>query len=198
MIDTKQKILDTAERLFGQQGFDATSLRQIISEAGVNLAAIHYHFGSKEELLDELVTRKATPVNDERLAMLDRALAMAGEGPLAIEPVLEAFLMPMAVLGPSTGRVMGRLLAEGLMPKLAKRHFGDVIQRFRSALERSLPHLTPEELGSRMHFMMGSLALTMSGQPIFVPGGGEGVDLAERLRCLVTFLSGGFRAPGSR
>ena len=72
MTDTKEKILDTAERLIGEQGYAATSLRQIIAEAGVNLAAVHYHFGSKEDLLDAVVVRKAGPVNEARLARLDR------------------------------------------------------------------------------------------------------------------------------
>jgi AcrR family transcriptional regulator len=72
MIDTRDKILLTAEQLFAEQGYAATSLRQIIGKAGVNLAAVHYHFGSKEELLDELVHRKAEPVNQERLLRLDR------------------------------------------------------------------------------------------------------------------------------
>ena len=49
MIDTKQKILDAAEQLIAEQGYAATSLRQIIAEAGVNLASIHYHFGSKDD-----------------------------------------------------------------------------------------------------------------------------------------------------
>src|ERR1051325_11674087 len=89
MTETKQKILDTAERLFAGQGYGATSLRQIIAEAGVNLAAVHYHFGSKEQLLDEVVVRRAGPVNDARIMMLDRLDAEGGSP--AIEKVLEAF-----------------------------------------------------------------------------------------------------------
>src|SRR6185436_20306302 len=92
---TRDKLLGTAEKLFSEQGYDATSLRHIIAEAGVNLASIHYHFGSKEELLDEIVARKAGPVNTERLAMLDRTEAEAPGSP-SVERVLEAFLLPMA------------------------------------------------------------------------------------------------------
>src|ERR1700759_4960898 len=99
MIDTKQKILDTAERLFGESGYDATSLRQIIPGAGVNLAAIHYHFGSKEELLDELILRKAEPVNQQRVALMEQVLAEAGSGPVEVEKVLEAFMEPMSTAG---------------------------------------------------------------------------------------------------
>src|ERR1035437_2057984 len=91
MTDTKDKILDAAERLIGEQGYAATSLRQIIAEAGVNLAAVHYHFGSKEDLLNAVVVRKATPVNVARLARLDGVEAEAGSGPLGVEKVQESF-----------------------------------------------------------------------------------------------------------
>src|SRR3984957_3058267 len=94
MTETRDKILDTAERLFGEYGYAATSLRQIIAEAGVNLAAIHYHFGSKEDLLDRVIFRKASPVNEERLATLDRLEAAAQAGPVPLEEILRAFLGP--------------------------------------------------------------------------------------------------------
>src|ERR1700730_12317209 len=112
---TKEKLLGAAERLFSEQGYDATSLRHIIAEAGVNVAAIHYHFGSKEELLDEIIQRKAGPVNAERLALLDRTEAEAAGSP-SVERVLEAFLLPMsraADENPQFVRLMGRIHAEG-------------------------------------------------------------------------------------
>ena len=99
MIDTKQKILDTAERLIGEQGYAATSLRNIISEAAVNLAAVHYHFGSKEDLLDEVICRKASTVNTKRLELLDRFEAEAGSAPVPVEKVLAAFFDPMIEAG---------------------------------------------------------------------------------------------------
>src|SRR5581483_7061921 len=95
MSDTKQKILDTAERLIGEQGYAATSLRNIIADAGVNLASIHYHFGSKEELLDELIQRRAGPVNAERLARLERLQQESAGQPLPVRGIVAAFLGPM-------------------------------------------------------------------------------------------------------
>src|SRR5690242_20430093 len=92
MVDTKHKILESAERLIAEQGYNATSLRQVIGEAGVNLAAVHYHFGSKEELLDALVMRKAGPVNVKRLALLDAIVEETAGSPAPVEKVLEAFL----------------------------------------------------------------------------------------------------------
>src|SRR5919204_56576 len=87
--NTKQRILDSAERLFAAHGIEATSLRTIIADAKVNLAAIHYHFHSKEELLDAVLMRRIEPVNRERLAMLDAC----GENP-SLEAVLDAFIAP--------------------------------------------------------------------------------------------------------
>ena len=69
--DTRDRILDAAERLFAQQGFDLTSLRALTTEADVNLAAVNYHFGSKERLFEAVLARLIAPINAERLARLD-------------------------------------------------------------------------------------------------------------------------------
>src|SRR5580704_18486326 len=90
-IDTKQRILDSAERLFADNGFDSTSLRTIIADAKVNLAAIHYHFHSKEALLDAVILRRLEPINRQRLAMLDEC-ERASAGRPTLEGVLEAFV----------------------------------------------------------------------------------------------------------
>jgi AcrR family transcriptional regulator len=194
MTDTKQKILDTAERLFGDQGYAATSLRHIIADAGVNLAAIHYHYGSKEELLDEVVIRKAAPVNAERLALLDRCEAEAGSGALAVEKVLEAFLAPtfsVADRSPKFVRLMGRMHGEGLMPMIVERHFQPMVARFRAAFHRALPDLPEVELVWRIHFMIGSMAHALFGPP------NASLDTQGVVQRLVVFLGAGFRAPGS-
>src|SRR6187401_3770986 len=70
--DTKSRILDVAEHLFMEHGFEATSLRGLTSSAGVNLAAVNYHFGSKEELFQAVLTRRLDPMNQERIELLDR------------------------------------------------------------------------------------------------------------------------------
>jgi AcrR family transcriptional regulator len=198
MTDTKQKILDTAERLIAEQGYAATSLRHIIAEAGVNLAAIHYHFGSKEELLDEIIQRKAKPVNERRLAWLDRIEREAAPGAPPVNTVLESFLMPMAEVAdrtPAFVPFMGRMLAEGLMPTILARHFQQVAARLMGALRRAVPNLTDEEFAWRMHFMSGAMAHTMCGARLFPSLGGAGSDFRTRMGLLVTFLSAGFRAP---
>jgi AcrR family transcriptional regulator len=194
MIDTRDKIMNTAEGLFAAQGVDATSLRQIISQAGVNLAAIHYHFGTKEELLGELVARKAQHVNAERLARLDR---LEDGGRPDLEKVLEALLLPMADTAeqnPQFVRLMGRIQAEGRLPQIIAGHFQPVVVRFVRALRRLAPELTDEEFGWRVHFLIGAMAHTMCTPPID-PAAAKDADYHARLQRLVTFLAAGFRAP---
>jgi len=194
MSDTKQKILDTAERLFAEQGYSATSLRQIIADAGVNLAAVHYHFGSKEELLHEVVTRKAAPVNAKRLAMLDRSEALHAPDPPPIEEVLHAFLIPMAESAERNRqfvRVMGRIIADGMLPTILEKTFHDVLVRFVSALRRGVPDVPDEEFRWRVLFMQGAMAHAMCGH------GAEGYFLS-RVEHLTRFLVGGFRAPAAQ
>jgi AcrR family transcriptional regulator len=197
MTDTKEKILDTAERLIGEQGYAATSLRHIIAQAGVNLAAVHYHFGSKEDLLDAVVARKATPVNEARLAWLKRVEAEAGDGPVEVEKVLESFFLPTAEVAsrnPGFVRLMGQMLAEGMMPRIVEKHFLSTGLRFVAALQRAVPELPQEELMWRVHFMVGAMAHTMCRAPIFPQLAGDLTDMEPRLKRLVTFLSAGFRA----
>jgi AcrR family transcriptional regulator len=198
-MNTKQKILDTAERLFADHGYAGTSLRQVTAEAGVNLASIHYHYGSKEELLDAVVQRRAEPVNAERLALLEAAIAQAGGRPLKVEAILEALIRPMAAAATRNEqfvRFMGRVFAEGLMPHIVKKHFHHVMQRFIAALRQTMPDLPEQEFLWRIHFMMGALAQTMCGSPetLQILGVSSGFD--ERIDRLKRFLSAGLQAPG--
>jgi AcrR family transcriptional regulator len=198
MTQTKDKILDVAERLFGDDGYGATSLRQVIAEAGVNLAAIHYHFGSKEELLDAVVLRGASPLNDERIALLEQYETAAAPEPVAVEKVLYAILAPTfrkVERSPRFAKLMGRLLGEGLMADMVGRHFRPAVERFVSAMRRSLPDLPQEELLWRIQFMFGAMAQTLLGRHLFpaeLSAPGETSPVVDRL---ISFLAAGFRAP---
>ena len=197
MIDTKQKILDAAERIFAEQGYGAVSLRQIIADAEVNLAAIHYHFGSKQELLDEVIMRRAGPVNRERLARLDRLEAQPGAQP-AVEQVLEAFLMPMAEVAenhPGFPKLMGRMQAEGILTEVIARNFQPILGRFIAAIRKAVPDLPDSDFRWRVHFGQGCIAHAMSADPPLLPGPEEISGFPGRIQRLIAFLSGAFRAP---
>lgn len=201
MLDTRDRILDTAERLIADQGYAQTSLRHIIAEAGVNLAAIHYHFGSKEELLDELIQRKAGPINTARLSLLDQFDAEFAPKPAPVERILEAFLAPMvdtAAANPRFILLMGRMHAEGLMPEIILRHFRPGLSRFVAELRRVLPDLPEEELYWRLHFMTGSLAHAACGAPTIPSGPVGGDEIHLKMARLKAFLTGAFQAPPAK
>jgi AcrR family transcriptional regulator len=92
--DTKSHLLDVAEHLFAEHGIDATSLRAITSQADVNLAAVHYHFGSKEGLVQAIFARRLDPLNADRLRRLDACETAAGDIPPPVEKIIEAFIHP--------------------------------------------------------------------------------------------------------
>lgn len=203
-MNTKNRILDAAERLFAHHGIEATSLRNITTEAGVNLAAVNYHFQSKEALLHAVIARRLDPVNEIRLAKLDACLAAAGDGPLPLDPVIDALLRPVIEMKTGPGKdfapMMARLLTEssGLAEKIFQKHLAPTAQRFFPALHRALPHLPMPELMWRLLFTMGAVAHTIGGgEMIRVLSNGQcdPSDVEGTIRRLETFLLAGLRAP---
>jgi AcrR family transcriptional regulator len=203
---TKERILDTAERLFAERGYSATSLRSIIAAADVNLASVHYHFHSKEALLEAVFLRRAVPANQERLQLLEYCERDAGNGPPELAKVIEAFVMPAfhvatdpARGGPVFRQLVGRLYAEGdLMPRMISKHFVPLLVRFAQALARALPELPQEELYWRVHFAMGSVSQALRGTGDWEAFQGmlqDSGDTELMLRRLVSFLEAGLRAP---
>jgi AcrR family transcriptional regulator len=98
-LDTRERILDVAERLFMENGYEGTSMRVITGAAEVNLAAVNYHFGSKEALLREVFRRRLAWLNHERLQALDRLEEQAAGAPLKPSQILEAFFGTLLRMG---------------------------------------------------------------------------------------------------
>lgn len=193
MLDTKERILETAERLFAEKGYGAVSLRSIIAAAEVNLAAVHYHFRSKEALLDAVLQRRIEPVNRERLALLEEYERTSGGAPLSIEAILTALIDPPLRLSRDPSyrmfvKLMGRIFADGNTPVIRK-HFGGTMERFLEALHRVMPQLPPDELRWRAYFAIAVMAHTLLGTREVL-----GVTSEPTTERLVTFLSAGFRA----
>src|ERR1051325_4733493 len=91
---TQTRILDVAEKLFAEHGLDRVSIRDITKKARVNLAAINYHFGTKEDLIAAVFERRVAPVNQARLAALDKVEKAAGKKAPRLERILETFIRP--------------------------------------------------------------------------------------------------------
>lgn len=206
--DTKSRILDAAEHLFMEHGFEATSLRSLTAAASVNLAAVNYHFGSKEELFQAVLTRRLDAMNQERIDLLTRLEREAGDKPVSCEKILSAMLIPALRLardekrgGKNFLRLLGRAYADPapFIRNFLSEQYADMIGRFKEAFLKALPHLTRQELTWRLHFVMGALSYTLAGTDVLkliahaLPGEKDNDELL--LQRLAPFLVAGLKAP---
>ena len=207
-VATKDRILDAAEALFMEHGFEATSLRQITATAGVNLASAHYHFGSKEELFEAVLTRRLDPMNQERVALLTRYEHAAAPDPLSCEKILAAMFIPALKLardrqrgGKNFLRLLGRAYADPapFIRRFLSDQYAVMIARFKAAFRRALPQLPKKELSWRLHFVMGALSYTLAGTDVLkliaALSPGDADDDEMLLRRLAPFLLAGLTAP---
>lgn len=205
---TRERILGAAESLFMEQGYAATSLRVITAKAKVNLAAVNYHFGSKQALIREVFERRLGPLNAARIAHLDKLEAAECGRPLAIEQIIEAIIAPVMHIsqeplarGTVFLRLLGRAFSEpaDTLREILPGQYRPVVIRFKQALMRSLPDMPDQELTWRMHFMFGTLSYTMAGNDalkLIATCNLDGADDAQAImRRLIPFLAAGLQAP---
>jgi AcrR family transcriptional regulator len=166
--ETRTRILDAAEELFMQQGFGGTSMRLLTAKAGVNLAAVNYHFGSKDALIEAVFRRRLDPMNAARIAALDEIEAA---GTPDADAIIRAFVgQSLRMMEDAKGggrnfiRLLGRTYTEPAkgIRQLIGQMYAPAMQRYKAALERALPQMPREELVWRMHFMFGTLAYTLA------------------------------------
>ncbi|BBM03857.1 TetR/AcrR family transcriptional regulator [Microbulbifer sp. GL-2] len=167
--DTVSRILDAAEVLFAERGFTETSLRTITSTAGVNLAAVNYHFGSKKELIQAVFERFLTPFTDALEAELDQRIATGRK--LRVEDLLESLyrvgLGGLSQQGLDPQRFM-RLLGlaytqfQGHLRRFIVSRYGDSYRRFAGLLAEALPGVDPVTFYWRLYFMLGATIFTLS------------------------------------
>jgi len=163
----KQQILEAAERLFAERGFDAVSVRDITKLAKANVAAVNYHFGDRENLVLLVISRLVEPVIEERLARLDGVEKKWTGKAAPLEEILDALVRPLASANrksalpePMHHRLLGRIfsLQPDAWPELSAERMRQMMGRFMRALAKSLPDVPAEELVWRVHFTMGGMA----------------------------------------
>ncbi len=210
--DTRERILDAAELMFMQQGYDGTSMRQVTSAAGVNLAAANYHFGSKEALMEAVLRRRLGIINQERLRLLDEAEAEARATGKPLKPsvVIDCFfgtLFRVAADQKAGGETFLRLLGRTItdpshfIRTFMSAEYADVLERYKEAMFRSLPDVPKAEIVWRFHFMLGATSYAIAGTDALelvtdwqVEEGSVAQD-EKLLPRLMSFLLGGLRAP---
>jgi AcrR family transcriptional regulator len=204
--ETRTRILDAAEELFMLHGFEGTSMRQLTAKAGVNLAAVNYHFGSKDAIIEAVFRRRLDPMNAARIAALDE-LEAAGRPP-APDTIIRAFvgeglrmIEDVKTGGRNFIRLLGRTYTEPAKPirVLIGQLYAPAMARYKAAFERALPQMPRDELVWRMHFMFGTLAYTLAAtDSVQLIAGCKPEDrydaqlLEERL---TAFLAAGLTAP---
>ena len=158
---TKQQVLAAAERLFALHGFQNVSVRDITAEAGVNLASVNYHFGSKDALLFEIFRRRTSELNRDRARMLHEATDRHGGRPPVREILRAFFEPPMRWSSPDNAR---RISAQFIIRARSEGNEAirevlrtDVshLRRFADALTAARPDLAPEDVYWRLHFCLG-------------------------------------------
>ncbi|MFK3649665.1 TetR/AcrR family transcriptional regulator [Lysobacter enzymogenes] len=200
-FSTKDRILGAAEELFAQFGFTGTSLRQVTSRADVNIAAVNYHFGSKENLVNEVFRRRMDEMTAQRMSALKAALA---ERPGELEPILAAFVEPALALaqdrngGGAFVRVIARAYAEknDSLRKFLSDHYGHVLREFAKAIATAVPGLSKEELYWRLDFLAGSLTYAMADFGLIKRPAGvtEQAHRERAARELIRFAAAGFKS----
>ncbi len=207
-LKTKDSILDSAETLFASHGFANTSLRMITARAGVNLASVNYHFGSKESLVEAVFARRLVPMNAERLKRLETLEVQCEMGGIPLEALIGAFIGPALELSRDPGgarfvQLLGRSYTEpvlALQERVRAMH-DSVIARFKGAFARALPALPMDELYWRLHFSVGVLAYCMAGTDMMRLIAScrlrDPVDTDALTRRLTSFLAAGLRASPS-
>lgn len=201
-IDTKSQIITVAERLFAERGFAGTTLRNVVREAGVNLAAVHYHFGSKEELFRAVVARFARPIVEQELALLEQLKAKP-ELP-SVEAILTAMLKPnLEILAQDQetlmvrAQFMGRCRTEPEpIQSIAAGEFAVAIQAFLDVLQRVLPEQSRSQLGWKLDLVITALIRVQAeaGQPFALLQSTDPKAIQNATEQLVKFLSPGMRS----
>ncbi|MBD1554228.1 TetR/AcrR family transcriptional regulator [Pseudomonas typographi] len=204
--ETVERILDAAEQLFAEKGFAETSLRLITGKAGVNLAAVNYHFGSKKALIQAVFSRFLGPF----CASLERELERRSARPehkAGLEELLEVLVDQAMAVQPRSNndlsifmRLLGLAFSEsqGHLRRYLEDMYGKVFRRYMQLVNEAAPRIPALELFWRVHFMLGAAAFSMSGikalRAISENDFGVDTSIEQVMRLMVPFLAAGMRA----
>lgn len=204
-VDSREKILRAAERLFADHGYDACSFRMIAADSGINQGLLHYYFGTKQNLFREVFLRGARLVAERRSALLDEAEAAAGDAPVGLETLVRCFIEPplrMLQQGPSARafvRIHSQLRNEPQDFGLALRReaFEASTRRFVDAMARACPELPPRVVYWRFSFMIGAYLVVVSQSGRLEDFSAKACNLRDieaAIEQMVPFIVAGWRA----
>lgn len=204
----KERILDAAEQLFSEHGFAGTSMRMITKQAGVPLASVNYHFGSKHALMEAVYERVLGPVSRKGPAdYLEKQEQAAAGLPLTTRQIVETYIgsaLRLAQQENISGAVFKHLIGRAFFApgeqaeKFLPPSYAASIDRYKQALMRALPHLPEEEVVWRMYYFVGIVTYVLAGKDVLgmthLYPLRDARDPAAILRRLVPFIVAGMEA----
>jgi len=203
---TKARIVAVAERMVAERGAQRFSIRDITNEAGVNLAAINYHFGSKERLIAEMLARRILTLNEQRSALLDKLEAGTGAGgaPVRVEAIMEVIIN--TILFSDEKERAGNMTTMKMFSRLSldpdveivsmfTLHFRPFKTRLITLLARALPHLRREAVEWRANQVFGLLGYHALFEEMRCKSLGRSFNVKKEQRRLLNFCVAAFQAP---
>jgi AcrR family transcriptional regulator len=203
-METKSRILTAAEHLFTAKGFAGVTMREVAHRAATNIASAHYHFGSKEGLVIEMLSRRIAPINAERLRLLDNAKLQSDGNPLNPIDIFKSLLLPIgqAATGaegpdPRFMQLVGRSFTEpaSFLEKVHRQLFRELSDIFMVELRRSHPEAREEDLFWNLHFVVATMLGALANHRRLAPFSGglcAGKNVSEMIQRLIVFAAGGF------
>lgn len=201
---TKTLILEATERLIAEQGFESVSLREITTAADVNVAAVNYHFGSKEKLFEEIQCRYIGVINAERLRMIE---SLTKDGRVAtVREIIEAFMRPLLTEVKRSEmseklffKLMGRCTMDHQtgLPQAILPEFKIIAEVYTKALMAAAPELSVERALWRLHFTFGVMAQTLLNGELLIMltnGACGEPDVETQFQEMIDFCNAGFLA----
>ena len=203
-VPKRERILDSAEALFAEHGYDGVALRQIARDAEVDVALANYHFGKKRDLFQAVFERRAAHLNKARRQALHSCQAEAGKRGPSVEQIIEAFLRPLELAQETGDQGWRHYLALIAYinnspywgPRMMSQLFDELVQEFIDALKKALPGARDEDIFWCYHNLSGALTLTLANT--------GRIDKLSRGRCrsadfqaaydhMIPFTAAGFR-----
>jgi AcrR family transcriptional regulator len=204
MKDTKTRILDAAERLITELGAEKASLRKITDEAGVNIAAINYHFGSKNNMISAILERFLAPLSAELHQSLDRVYHVAGNEAPELEAVIRSYLVPLLAFSlrfPEQQnffiQMYGYIDDKNVFMQSLRGIVEKDIHYYAKAFVKALPQIPEQVVLLRLAFFRNTAFGIMEGDCIMEESiGALGLDLGreEMIEEMVAYTVAGFRA----
>jgi len=202
-IGTREALLDAAEHVFARDGFAGASLREIMREAGANPAAVHYHFGGKDGLLEAVLDRVVDPITDRRLELLDQLRVSADGAAIPVRDLVDAFIRPdfeaierLQSRGAARARLVGHAYGQPneVVSAIIARQFDPVGSAYFPEFFRALPHIDPDVLRWRLRWCVVGVIVMLFSNADDPAGPIDRHDRDASQRRAVDFVTAGLEA----